>query len=693
MKLRKLKVKILSNSQWYGYECTFTSGLNIIRGDNSSGKSTLVNSIIYSLGMEELIGYKGPSSLPYALVSYFQLEEQRYDILESYCLLELENSSGEVITLKRHIHSQNVDSKLVQVIQGAYLSADETVSFDSIFTYLHDAGSATNSEFGFYAYFERFLGLDLPLVSDNKGNSRKLYLQYIFSALFIEQKRGWTNYIANAPFYGISDVTSKIVSYLLNLDTFSHEAKLKELKTRRNNIITSWSETVSNFKLIVSNGHLFVKALPSSAVIGFNPSSVFIGQGTEETKGIKLLIDEAVSYLEEINRNEKCTLQAEEPDLVTSIETVQERISELLITQKLCGDDIRVNESKAKLYGDTLSSIEDDLETNKLTNKLNKFGADYHLPIAENVCVTCHNTLDHSLSSPEDMVKNMTIDENIKYLDNQKKMVSHMIYGLNKEAEVGKNKLLSVISELRDKHRELASYKRQIKSVTQDNEGQIRKRFVTENKIEQLNNIYKKTEKELENLLKMSLEYADIQGEIRKLDAFDLSFSDKNKINQFQESFKKYASDFSYRSAKVEDIVIKEETLLPFLKGFELGLLDGTDNKDKSSTRSIANTDIKTDSSASDFVRLIWAYLISIAKISSEKSGNHLGTLLFDEPGQHSMSLESINHMFKALAELKDTQCIVAASFEQNHENYKRSVEGVEFNNLIRLPSKLIQRL
>jgi predicted ATPase len=74
MKFKKLKVKIFSDNKLYGYEYEFNDGLNIIRGDNSSGKSTLVNSLIYSLGMEELIGSKGVNSLPYALKTYFNLK-------------------------------------------------------------------------------------------------------------------------------------------------------------------------------------------------------------------------------------------------------------------------------------------------------------------------------------------------------------------------------------------------------------------------------------------------------------------------------------------------------------------------------------------------------------------------------------------------------------------------------------------
>ncbi|NMS52598.1 hypothetical protein HKB18_02020, partial [Vibrio parahaemolyticus] len=117
--------------------------------------------------------------------------------------------------------------------------------------------------------------------------------------------------------------------------------------------------------------------------------------------------------------------------------------------------------------------------------------------------------------------------------------------------------------------------------------------------------------------------------------------------------FRKLATDFSYRSAKPQEIEINRETLIPYLKGLELREINTA-------------ADIKADSSASDFVRLIWSYLISISRVSEESKGNHLGVLLFDEPAQHSMSLGSVNQLLKNMAALQNVQCIVAASFEQS---------------------------
>lgn len=679
MKFRKLKVKILSEGQWYGFEYEFLPGLNIIRGDNSSGKSTLVNSLIYSIGMEELIGSKGPSSLPYALRTHFELDDKEYINVESYTLVELENSKGEVKTFKRYISSKDKDSKLVQIIHGDYLTQNESCSFNSSPVYLHDPNSATNEEFGFFATFEKFLGLELPNIADNKGYNRKLYLQYIFAALLIEQKRGWTNYIANTPYFGVSNVVQKTVSYLLNLDTFDKERKLNELYSQRNRLTSQWAESASNIKLIASNAKLNVRGLSAKPELDFDKNLVLIGSGYDEFKPLTNLVVEALNELHKLSRDPIKNLKNEQPQLAENIEKAQNRISEILTLQKICGDEVRINKSKIGLYQESLSDIEEELERNRMTNKLNKFGADFDLPVAKNICATCHNPLDDSLVSPENTVMNMTLDENIKYLDNQKSMVKNLLAGLEKRLEKAKSDMLSLQTELREHTKILASLKRDIKSVETISEADVRKKLILEGRIDQLNVVDESVAFEKNVLEKLSGEYQICQSQITSMTQYELSYSDKVKLDRFEEHFRNLATDFSYRSAKPKEIEVNRETLVPYLKGLELREINGA-------------ADIKADSSASDFVRLIWSYLISICRVSNEQNGNHLGILLFDEPAQHSMSLYSVNKLLKNMADLNNVQCIVAASFDQSEAAFEESTNGVKFNYL-RLPSKLIKEL
>jgi len=152
---------------------------------------------------------------------------------------------------------------------------------------------------------------------------------------------------------------------------------------------------------------------------------------------------------------------------------------------------------------------------------------------------------------------------------------------------------------------------------------------------------------------------------------------DRTKISILEKHFRANASSFEYSSAIPSDIRINPETLLPALDDLTL--------------RQVKRRDMKWESSASDFVRLIWAYLIAIYQTSNQRdfTGNHPGVLLFDEPGQHSMSTASQKALMQIFSGEKQLQSIVAASFEDSDLVFEEVTEGSKFH-LIRLPQKVV---
>lgn len=68
---------------------------------------------------------------------------------------------------------------------------------------------------------------------------------------------------------------------------------------------------------------------------------------------------------------------------------------------------------------------------------------------------------------------------------------------------------------------------------------------------------------------------------------------------------------------------------------------------------------MRINSSASDFVRSLWAYYISLFEVSKEKNGNHIGLFIFDRPAQHAMIENSQIAFLERLSKLNDCQSIV----------------------------------
>lgn len=676
LQLEKFKILLNTTDGEYGFECEFKSGLNIVRGNNSSGKSTLVNALIYSLGMEELLGGKGEKTLPYALKEYVESEEKdKIKIVSSYVYLQISNKRNDVVTLKRAINSSDKDTKLIEVIHGDYLSKSDR-EFDISPKYLHDKGSAQNTESGYFTFLESFISLSLPSVSGANGGEVKLYIQTIFSALLIEQKRGWTDYIANTPYYAIRDVRTKIVEFVLGLDVFENERLKSTLTSELANIQSSWSEEKVKIGLLEEDHSVSVMGIKRTADDMFDQKLVRVTkQVKDSTYILSDYIVELVRKIEAIDKTENKTRDDVSIELIEAYESSKAELDQLVSMLDSANAEIRLSKSRLTEYLSLRSEIEKDLEKNKIAKKLKKFGAESGLSLALDSCPACHQHVDDALFLSDTLIQPMSIDENVKYLDSQKKMVSRYILGLEKTITKLESQAREYSEIVSDKRAVCLSLKRQIRLSGNAGEADLRVKLQLEIKVESLLKAEKIINSSVDRLVNISNEFRDVKAKLAGLPERKSSIEDIKKYNKFQTYFRNYASIFGYKSAPTSDIEINKDTLFPYLAGLEL--------------REV-NTDIKSDSSASDFVRLIWAYLLAIYSASEELGGNHPGLILLDEPGQHSMGVTSVNALLKTISQQRNIQGIVAASFDESDEVFEESVLGVNYN-LIKCGYKLLK--
>lgn len=134
--------------------------------------------------------------------------------------------------------------------------------------------------------------------------------------------------------------------------------------------------------------------------------------------------------------------------------------------------------------------------------------------------------------------------------------------------------------------------------------------------------------------------------------------------------------DHCHESAPIREVEIGKDTLVPCLAQMEL--------------REI-RTDIKSDSSASDFVRLIWSYLLALHQTSATLTspGHHPGLLMFDEPGQHSMAVDS-QHALPSSWLAKQTYRASSQPFDEAEEVFRQATQGIKYT-LIEWDGKLLR--
>lgn len=212
LKIDRVRIEIQTEDGLYGVDEKFESGLNLLASeDNTCGKSSILEAIYYGLGFEEIVGGKGEKVLTSVYKTYIEHDDKKLAVLESKIYLQISNGN-EVVTLYRVAKMQNRDSKLISVYHAEMDKIGEAILIED--TYVHMPNSAVNNQ-GFHQFLEKFMHLELPKVPATDGTQRKLYLQLIFSCMFIEQKHGWADLFSGMPILGIKDSKKRVLEFVM----------------------------------------------------------------------------------------------------------------------------------------------------------------------------------------------------------------------------------------------------------------------------------------------------------------------------------------------------------------------------------------------------------------------------------------------------------------------------------------------
>ena len=282
-----------------------------------------------------------------------------------------------------------------------------------------------------------------------------------------------------------------------------------------------------------------------------------------------------------------------------------------------------------------LQTIENDIQNNKDTNTLIHLGSDIGINSFKNLCPLCKQKINDILLPDTEQFDFMTIDKNITHLEAQKKMFEFVIENNNYQLE----KLKSTVNILSQKKFDL---QRLAKSIRNDlysiddniSEAIIYKKIKLEEEINNINDLKTKLELCKKNLQDLSLEWVKILDELKSLPKENFTILDKKKLQFFQKKFIYNLETYGYKSiTDLNEIKISLDTYLPTIRNF----------------------DMKFDSSASDNIRAIWAFTMSLLQTSLEYKCNHPGVIIFDEPNQHNIIPEDTNSFFKDILSINNT--------------------------------------
>lgn len=656
LRINRLRIEIKTaneeNGGIYGFDEKFSSGLTFIASDNNTaGKSSVLEAIFYCLGFEEIIGGRNQKVLTSVYKATIHDGDKDWSVLESGAYLEISNGN-EIVTIYRSAKMETRDPRLVTVYYGDYDSiGNQSTQPEDM--YIHDRGAATNEK-GFHSFLESFLHIQLPLVQTN-GNNQKLYLQVIFSGLFIEQKHGWGDIFSGMPYFGIKDAKKRVVEFLLGLDTFKNEREKNRLKSVKNTIISEWKNIFDDINRNATHESCSVSGLPIQPKIMSDNDYKAIAVTTVDKKSL----EDAISELQDEHDSIKCLKPRNIDnfdDLNKELQTISETIDSFEQKASECHEQITLSRSAVTQAERSLEIVIRDLRNNKDAAKLQSMGSVVGCKIAKNICPTCNQKIDDSLLHLGNDIPIMSIEENIRHLEGQKSVLE-----FTRDSHKTNIEHLSLVEN--DLQSRLVTLRRLAQTIRSDiystetewSEFVVQKFVEIESKIRGYVQLQSFVDQKLEEIRKLSDRWKKYKEEYEKLPKKEVSDLDAEIIKTFKDNFVNNLRKYKYKSAPDIDAVdIPVETCLPLIDGF----------------------DMKFDSSASDNIRIIWSFTIALLQTSLAKRGNHPGIIIFDEPAQHSIVTSDMESLIQSVLDIEGAaQVIVGITL--NNEELKQFIENL----------------
>ncbi len=673
IRIEAVKAIVHTNNGIFGRTLQFNKGLNIVRANNTSGKSSLFGALLYGLGFEEILGSKNDKALQSvfkSIVKEFVPDPIENTVVQSEIYLQFSNGTKS-ITTRRFILNDSIKPQAVEVFFGALLSEPHK-TFERQPMYIHDKGGASNDDIGFHKYLEEFIGAHLPEIINQEGRRVKMFLPLLAAAHFIEQKAGWSDFFNNMPYYGVRDAAAKVFEYILGFDVFETAAARQEVQNKIKQISDRWTEVTMQINALAKRGGAEVVGLSQSPEILTNESKPYMRfLRADKTFLLNDLISKRAEELQETMDQLKIPVNQTLTKIEEEINNLKQNTERYEILMDNFSSELSQNRETMRQYFAQQKNVDEDLRKNKDAEKLQKIGFDFEVKIGSGICPTCNQPINDTLLQEHLHIVPMRIDENIAYLHAQRKMIEAFMANIKDQISTGEIKINSLETAIQNNRSKIRALKRSLISDDRlPSEEVIERKIILERELSFLYKLRVDFEQLINDLYRIASEYSKEKGGLSRLSDNYISINDAYKLEQFTNYFKTLLRKFNFTSKQINDIGISIEKYLPV---YSVPLNNGLNKQ----------VDIRFESSASDFIRAQWAYYTALMDTSIKNHGNHFQTMIFDEPQQQSAATVDLKAFLSQLETYQDQQVIVLASFQNSVEDFQEATSNLKYAHII----------
>ena len=478
-----------------------------------------------------------------------------------------------------------------------------------------------------------------------------LYLEAIFPMVFVEQKRGWSAIQGPFPtFLRIQDVARRVMEFLLDLEAGRIRRERAEIRRLLSSVQQRWGERRA--VLEERAGRLMrLRGIPTAPAAEFAhaPEVSIEVLESDEWHPIDTVIDTTAGQLRELEARETPTAEAAVPEVEERLAFVRARVDQLTAALEALRSEYSAQLQDHRAIESRLASLEVDLKRNQDALKLRGLGSELGQASGENVCPTCHQSVTSELL-PIITSAGMALDENILFVKSQIELYRTALFSSTEKTKELSARFHSAQQELRERQYEIRGLRQALVQPSFSPSHAIIEEIVRRRSfLDQLRSVQEAVDGLMDELRALATEWVGLQDRLRRLSTDDLTPGDIEKVNDLQATIQSHLGLF--RSFQPSEIELSRDNFRPLVRTWE--------------NDEFIEKEINFEISASDAIRLKWAYYLAMLSLSQRASTNHCGLIIFDEPGQQEIEPPSLQALINwAGQNLRDDQQVIIATSE-----------------------------
>lgn len=617
-----------------GFSARFADGLTVIRARNTSGKTLLLNSMMYALGLEGTLQPGKQGILTTGLTKKVNINGVEHQVRTSWIDLEVTNGSSTITVRRYALPPDGIKPDLITVWSQALLtSAGGDV--DPPKHYYVGRGGAAQNEAGFHHFLAKFLGWRLPLVPTYNGKEVPLYLQVLASLFFVEQKQGWSGIVPKMPTqYQIREPLRRSIEFYLNLDVLERARRRAELQQGLSVIRAEYATLrgaveaaahLSNAR-VMPTSEFGTPAFYRAPIFGVTSETVDAGDiitlyRDDQWETLNATIRRLQESIQFLNIAEQEPLSGPGAEgLASELREARERLRAITTELQALDDSANMLDMQRGTLAKRWRLLEQEQRRYKDIRSLESLGAEFSRhAIAHHDCPTCQQSLEGTelaTGAPA-----LSTSESAALVDQQIQTINTIIEDAERSARTNE----AVRGAL---ERESGDIRARIRAIQADLEGhvprasisQIQRRIVDEARLQELVRLRDNAQVTCSDLVQAQRRAIDLKRELDSLGDEVFSDADVRKLVAWQRGLRNLLTAFRFGVFSPSEISIDPQTMRPTHIQGDLGF----------------------QGSASDGLKMRWAYMLSLVQSSSATSGCHPGLLLLDGPRMYDVEASAM---------------------------------------------------